>query len=218
MADWNVALIGFVGVMAGGYLNNFMAEDFRRFRDSQALAGALIGELNSHADGIKVLKPMLGTMRDMFASGTKMSLPEMEKPSSPIFEANTENIGLLAPELAEDVAYVYEQIRAFRIGMYQLTKSHGDFNKEWSVAMIGNCIERIDCAKARGEPLLEKLRAHTKASYWARPSTIKQCAVGLVFAAALLGAVIYRSGSADASTNCTTVFDHAKGVLTTVCK
>ncbi|KLU20356.1 hypothetical protein EOS_41575 [Caballeronia mineralivorans PML1(12)] len=51
MADFTTALVAFVGVLAGGYVNNFLAEDFRRFRDSQALAGSFAGELESHASG-----------------------------------------------------------------------------------------------------------------------------------------------------------------------
>jgi len=39
MADLNVALIGLLGVMAGGFFNNFLAEDYRRFRDGQVLTG-----------------------------------------------------------------------------------------------------------------------------------------------------------------------------------
>lgn len=31
MAELNVALIGLLGVMTGGYFNNFLAEDFKRF-------------------------------------------------------------------------------------------------------------------------------------------------------------------------------------------
>ncbi|MEX4005167.1 hypothetical protein AB4Y38_40755 [Paraburkholderia sp. EG285A] len=64
MSDTNAALIAFVGVLAGGYLNNFLAEDFRRFRDGQALAGALAGELKSHATAIPILQSTLQSTAD----------------------------------------------------------------------------------------------------------------------------------------------------------
>lgn len=35
MADLNAALIAFIGVLAGGYVNNFLADDYRRFRGSR---------------------------------------------------------------------------------------------------------------------------------------------------------------------------------------
>lgn len=55
MADLNIALIGLLGVMAGCYLNNFLAEDYRRFRDGQALAGALAGELEAHGEHLSLI-------------------------------------------------------------------------------------------------------------------------------------------------------------------
>lgn len=45
MSEVNTALVAVLGVLGGAYISNFAAEDFRRFRDSQALAGALAGEL-----------------------------------------------------------------------------------------------------------------------------------------------------------------------------
>jgi hypothetical protein len=57
MADLNAALLAFAGVLVGGYFNNFLAEDYRRFRDSQALAGALAGEIESHAARLGCLLP-----------------------------------------------------------------------------------------------------------------------------------------------------------------
>ena len=62
MADINAAIIGFAGVLAGGYFNNFFAEDYKRFRDSQALAGALAGELQSHAEAVPLIKSGLSAM------------------------------------------------------------------------------------------------------------------------------------------------------------
>jgi hypothetical protein len=41
------ALIGFGGSLIGSFIANFCAEDYRRHRDSLALAGALAGELSS---------------------------------------------------------------------------------------------------------------------------------------------------------------------------
>jgi len=52
MADGNAALFGFIGVLVGGYFNNFLAEDYRRFRDGTTLAGALAGELGRSWTGL----------------------------------------------------------------------------------------------------------------------------------------------------------------------
>ncbi|BCG02623.1 hypothetical protein PPGU19_071910 (plasmid) [Paraburkholderia sp. PGU19] len=122
MADVSATVIGFAGVLAGGYFNNFFAEDYKRFRDSQALAGALAGELKSHGEAIPLLKNMLTLLHGRAKTGGELSLREMPAPGSPIFEANAESIGKLGPELANGVAYVYEQIRAFRVVMSMLAR------------------------------------------------------------------------------------------------
>lgn len=54
MADLIAALLAFVAVLAGGYLNEFLAEDFRRFRDRQATVGAFARELESHGAAISL--------------------------------------------------------------------------------------------------------------------------------------------------------------------
>lgn len=164
MTDLNTALIAFVGVLAGGYVNNFLAEDFRRFRDGQALAGALAGELDSHGSAVSVLRPGLDNMLAAIKAGEPLALPEWPLPSSPVFEATVGDIGLLDPELAKDVAFVYEQIRAFRLAFHQLSKHHEHMPKEWRERMVNVCTDRIDSAFEQGEKLVKSLTACAKKS------------------------------------------------------
>jgi hypothetical protein len=125
MADLNVALLGFVGVLVGGYANNFLAEDYRRFRDGQALAGALAGELESHGDAASAIKQSLALIiKNADAPNSAVKIPEWPIPNSPIFEANAGKIGVLDPQSAKDVAYVYEQIRGFRLALNLLSKQN----------------------------------------------------------------------------------------------
>ncbi|WP_412526309.1 hypothetical protein [Burkholderia lata] len=49
MVDGNAAWIAFIGVLAGGYVNNFLAEDYRRFRDSTSWGISLTHGGISHA-------------------------------------------------------------------------------------------------------------------------------------------------------------------------
>lgn len=111
MADLNAALVGFLGVLVGSYGSNFLAEDYRRFRDGRSLAGALAGELESHGEPIPRIKAGLESMGNKVLAGEKLELPEWPIPTSPIFEENAAKIGLLGPGLARDVAYVYEHLR-----------------------------------------------------------------------------------------------------------
>ncbi|KVW35340.1 hypothetical protein [Burkholderia ubonensis] len=219
MADLNVALLGFLGVLIGGYFNNFLAEDYKRFRDSQALAGALAGELESHAEAIPLIKLGLNGMLSTAASGADLNLPEWPVPASPVFDENAAKIGQLGPGLANGSAYVYENIRAFRNAFHLLSKNHGAMPVDWKVAIITNCINTIERAEKRGGPLIQHLKEHAAASYWKRPATIKQCVfVALFFATFMFGASLYGARAAATGTNCTTVFDHDKGTLHTVCK
>lgn len=216
MADLNAALIAFAGVLAGGYFNNFMGEDFRRFCDSQALAGALAGELESHASDIPRIKGGLETIRKAVEAGMQLRMNEWPQPDSPVFKANVEKIGLLGPELAKDTAFVYEQMRAFRAALHTLSKHHTDRDQDWLVAMITSCNTCITNAEDKGVPLVERLKGHAAASYLKRPSTIKQCAIGLLLVAVLVVATISYSGGSERGEQCTTTLDH--GALHTVCK
>uniref|UniRef100_C6BL20 Uncharacterized protein n=2 Tax=Ralstonia pickettii TaxID=329 RepID=C6BL20_RALP1 len=216
MADLNAALIAFAGVLVGGYFNNFMGEDFRRFRDSQALAGALAGELESHASAIPTIKGGLETMRKGVEAGAQLRMNEWPQPNSPVFEANVEKIGLLGPELAKDTAFVYEQIRAFRAALHMLSKHHTDRDQDWRVAMIRSCNTCITIAEDKAAPLVESLKCHAAASYLKRSSTIKQCGIGLLLLAVLVVATIRYPGGSERGEQCTTTLDY--GALHTVCR
>lgn len=171
MAEINAALVGLLGVMTGGYFNNFLAEDYRRFRDGQALAGAVAGELESHAEPIKMIINGLDSMVVQLADGKALTMPEWPIPSSPLFDQNASKIGLLEPQLARDVAYVYENLRAFRLNFHMATKHHHEMPTEWTMATLRGCMAAITRAEARGIPLIDRLKALADESYWKRPQT-----------------------------------------------
>jgi hypothetical protein len=183
MADLNAALIGLLGLMTGGYVNNFLAEDYRRFRDGQALAGALAGELESHAEAFDFLKRGLENMIPV-ATDKGLDLTEWPIPPSPLFDENAAKVGLLGPQSARDVAYVYENIRAFRQNFHMLSKDHRNMLKEWAPAMIVGCIAAIQRAETRGRPLIETLKSHAAEEYRNRPQTRDQIRFALKFGAA----------------------------------
>jgi hypothetical protein len=217
MADVNTALIAFIGVLAGGYFNNFLGEDYKRFRDGQALAGALAGELESHAAPIPMIKNGLEGMSQKLSDEESLPLPEWPIPTSPMFDENVQKIGLLGAHTAGEVAFVYENLRAFRVNFHQLSKYHHEMPKEWSYATINGCLAAISRAEHRAMLLIQTLKHKAEESYWRRPATRKQYGIALGLVTFLVMAALLVS-SPPANTNCTTVFDHAKGVLTTVCK
>jgi hypothetical protein len=165
MPDTTAVLFGFFGVLAGGYVNNFVAEDYRRFRDAQALAGALSGELQSHSSAMPMLLGNLEKMKIIASEDRELGLPDIEKPTSPIFEANVQRIGLLGPKLACDVAAVYEQINGFRVAFVMLAKNDTKFSKEQRSNVIQQCVDRLNTAQTRGGELLDGLNTLAHARY-----------------------------------------------------
>jgi len=217
MADLNAALIAFIGVLAGGYVNNFLAEDYRRFRDSQSLAGALAGELKSHGSATAVLRPGLDNLLAGIRQGKKLNLPEWPQPPSPVFEATVEKIGLLGPDLAGEVAFVYEQIRAFRGAFSMLSLHHQTMPDDWRASMVQNCTDRIESATTRGTTLVAALIVHAKKNYWNHSRIAKQITLlSVVFILGILGTSIYYARASDSQTRCMTTLD--RGSLQTICR
>jgi hypothetical protein len=134
-----------------------------------------------------MLKNGLETMLSDCLSEDGLKLPEWPIPPSPLFDQNASKIGLLDAQTARDVAYVYENLRAFRQNFHMLSKHHRDMPKDWSHAMIVGCLAAISRAETRGMPLIESLKRQTTESYWNRPQTRIQLKYGAVTIFAFLG-------------------------------
>jgi hypothetical protein len=178
MSDLNAALIAFAGVLAGGYANNFVGEDYKRFRESQALAAALAGELESHGEAVPRLLDGLERMGDKVLAGGDLDLPEWPMPASPMFDQNAAKIGLLGPALAKEVAYVYEHLRAFRLNFHQLSKHHTAMPPDWRSANIAGCLAILTRVTPRGNQLIVDLKAYADLHYRDRPETRVQLKYG----------------------------------------
>lgn len=159
------AAIGAGAAVLVSLISNIWAESYRRFRDGSALAGALAGELMSHGEALPRIKTVLEGMGGSVRAGQRLSLPEWPMPSSPVFEENASKIGLLGPEMARDVAYVYENIRAFRQSFHMLSKHHKDMSIPWASAVVDSCSEIIERTEPRAEKLVENLTHRAKRRY-----------------------------------------------------
>jgi hypothetical protein len=144
-----------------------LAKTSAAFRDGQALAGALAGELKSHATAIPILQYSLREMVDALRSPEgRISMQEFEPPNSPVFDAGVPKLGLLGPTLAEEVAFVYEQIRAFRITYSRVSKRHADMPRIQTAATLEFCLMLIDTASTRGTKLILDLQRYATEGYW----------------------------------------------------
>jgi hypothetical protein len=159
------ALLGFGGSLIVAFVANFCAEDYRRHRDSVALAASLAGELASYEDAWPLLRSSLVAMHARCLDGNTVSIPKMPKPTDRVFDANVGKIGLLGPKLAEDLAYVYNQINAFR-EMFKTLMDESALSAEQQAARLWACMTTLDWALERGQPLPDRLRAFAEKRYF----------------------------------------------------
>ncbi|MEW9584510.1 hypothetical protein [Paraburkholderia sp. DGU8] len=110
-------------------------------------------------------------------------------PPSPIFDQNAAKIGALGAETAKEVAYVYENLRAYRQNFHILTKHASAMPVEWSNAMILGCLAIISRSENRAEQLAPTLKSQTEESYWRRPQTQTQLKYGAAVIAVFLFAL-----------------------------
>ncbi|MGO4310001.1 hypothetical protein AB4Z35_09050 [Pseudomonas sp. KB_15] len=159
------ALIAFISAILVGFVTHFVAEDYRRFRDGQAVAASLAGELDSITSSLPDLHHGLADMKDMLENLQPLPFPEFPDQTSPIFEANTTKVGLLGAELAGEVAYIYDQISAFRTSFQLLSKHHPVMPESWSCALVGRCMLLIESNEHRARNLIVKLKDNSSTNY-----------------------------------------------------
>ena len=112
-----VALIAGGVALAVAFVNTFVSESYKRFRDGSTLAASLAGELAAYEDAWPARSDMLKSVASV-AAFDKPNLQELrpiERPRDLVYEKSVEKLGLLGARTAEGVVYVYSNINAFRI-------------------------------------------------------------------------------------------------------
>jgi hypothetical protein len=157
------AVLALFGTLVAGFLSSLLSEHHRRFRDKQALAGAFAGELGSYKEGWPMFAKQFPLLFEMAKSGEKVNIPKIDKPTDRVFESCVGQIGMLGPELAEDLAYVYNNLNAFRT-TFILVSSDGTTPRQ-QLAMLESAWACLNRAQARGEDLPDRLKAYAKRRY-----------------------------------------------------
>jgi hypothetical protein len=180
------ALLTLTGTLIAGFLSTFLAEDYRRFRDRASFAGAIAGELASYNEAWPMLEELLPKLINAANNQNKLTIPRIEKPTDRVFDNCVAQIGLLGPELAEDVAYVYNNINAFRVSF--ISSSAPDLSSLQIAATLQGGLDAMNRAKIRGEQLPKKLRELASEKYFYKFRFIFISI--FVFPAILIGAFI----------------------------
>ena len=157
-----VALIAAVVSLAVAALSNFGAESFKRHCDAVALAAGLAGELKSHAAFLPEIQAGWGRLQKLAESGQFQFVPNL-KPTSPVFDASVARLGALGPELAEEVAFVYSGIQAFR--MMMSWTAEGADTAEKQAASIKAALRSIERVEGRANTLIEALHKRARSRF-----------------------------------------------------
>ena len=153
--ELEVALIasaaGFVTAAVAGVIS----EAYKRHRDSTSLAAALAGELRVAVATYPSARRVWVDLGQRASAGNLLNIPKTDDVGQiPIFKANIERVGLLGPDLAGEVAYVYSCITGFRSAVLLLMDVA---TPEQQASLITTGVGAMDRAFDQGRPLIEKL-------------------------------------------------------------
>lgn len=164
------AVIAASGALAVAYASNFLAEQYRRHMDSTSYAAALAGELESHSKAFPLLKDGFRGMLQLIAEKKPLPLYGIPTPTDPIFDSAPAKVGSLGPELAGELAYAYEQLRAFRIGLAVLTEHHTTMDDDQRARRVAYALSMIETNELRMSSLIQALYAFSAVRFVDTPA------------------------------------------------
>ncbi|MGF6648632.1 hypothetical protein [Paraburkholderia phenazinium] len=171
MSDMAAAVVGASTVLVVAYGTNFLAEEYRRFLDAKALASALCGELRAHMSAVPRMKETFPKVKGAGPDGKPKYLPQIDPPTSPIFDANVTKLGLLGEPLAGEVAFAYEILRAFRGLLGSLLREQRDLAVQQFDSRIQTALDLIVEHEPQAHELITALANFTGRRFWASPTT-----------------------------------------------
>lgn len=157
---------GLITTIVGAILGAVLNEQYKRHRDAAATAAALAGELSSYREAFKQLDLSLPILIDRVHQGQALNMPEQSPPTDIAYEKYVDKVGLLGSQLAEEIAFVYGQIRAFRSAFFPLTRRGESFDPAYVEAALRMAHAFAQIANQRGEPLVKTLQKRAVRSFW----------------------------------------------------
>ena len=154
------AIIAASATLIVAFLNSIVAESFKRHKDRVAIAAAMAGELASYAPAFPIIQQALSSTIQAAENGKRETLNfrPFEKPKDFVFEKAVEKLGLLGPQLAEDIAFVYGNLNAFRSSFVLISTHFKEMSNEELKVRSTACLEALNRAAERGGPLILSLK------------------------------------------------------------
>jgi hypothetical protein len=162
-----IALIAGAVALAVAYVNSFVAESYRRFRDGSALAASLAGELAAYEPAWPIITKMLDSIIESVDAGARKPtyLRPFDRPNDLVFENAVGKLGLLGARSAENVVFVYSNLRAFRVALELICRYEKEMSNEELRFRCVACKEAIGRAVSRGTDLLQELRQRSSQAF-----------------------------------------------------
>lgn len=162
------AWIAASAALAAVFATQFVAENYRRFKDGSALAGGIAGELSSYKGSADIMRPRILGWMAASREGKPLTFRPFERPVDMFFDEVVGKIGLLGPALVEHTVYVYANLRAFRMGLEIITTKHAEMSAAELQERCSLCLEALGRAETRGLFLLPWLHHRANQSFLSR--------------------------------------------------
>ena len=160
------ALLGLIATIIAAIFGTFINEMYKRHRDAAATAAALAGELASYREAYALLDMSLPILISRVQSGQALNIPQQDAVPDVAFEAYVDKLGHLGSKLAEEVTYVYGQIRGFRSTFMSLTRDPSKFDAAYTESALRVAHMFTQNASRRGNPLIEALNKRASKPFW----------------------------------------------------
>jgi len=170
MSAITAAIIGASGALFTAYVAQFQAERYRRFAEATSVAAGILGELKSYSSAHPLLANIFTSIKGLVENGQRdeIALRPFDKPVDRYFDAVIAKVGLLGPDLAERIIYIYSNLDAFRGSFALICVEHLKMTdvELWSrIELTEQCMQRAVTEMSNALPLLET-RVNQPFRFW----------------------------------------------------
>ena len=162
------ALVAASATLITAFITQFLAESYKRFKDGSAIAAGIVGELSSYKEAVPLIRISLDTAADNIKIGRKDQLRfrDFEKPVDRFFDEVVGKVGVLGPELAESVIFIYANLNAFRSSLVLIHRIHNEMDAVELLSRITLSLDSMERAVKTADETIPKLRSRSEKWFW----------------------------------------------------